>query len=518
MKHLCFFNDFAFGKSKLILSIAIVFICFRSHILAFPYRIGNQTLEKNNQNMDSKNAYYKESLLNVKELLENFIGLGDVNSQRKFFNIPDQFNLGEQVSPDGNLIAAITSKVTFDKIKYIYQLDYYIYIYDKNTKETFTDKIAWCKLSDSRGEVPDSYLLAFGFTSSSQIYVVGNDRILFLSLDKNKITDGFYVKTKQKLLGYHSFMIELIEKVEGSTELYKPADLNTLAHYFPKDDLILLIPCGRTVVGSDHGGDIIFIYPEKGQNIYLTIGGCLAYGFSPDKKYLAIYSRTYENKGCLNIIDMDYKKVFYSSNIPKFIEGVYLLWLSNRTVATFTFYNPYMIFEGRAVLLSIFDLELKSEVSSSDSILNLRTYNIHNIHFLDLLNALMLKSTCFKPQKNELETEREFQQRLADILNRCNELQKEAYKYFQNKTIPVLFPASLGKYSADNEEFIMNFLNRSLALKVKRDIAPTLIQKRDKGNVFYVDGEIKLVNKETFRLINPYFIAPDSDIKIPIFN
>lgn len=66
----------------------------------------------------------------------------------------------------------------------------------------------------------------------------------------------------------------------------------------------------------------------------------------------------------------------------------------------------------------------------------------------------------------------------ADILNRCNELQK-AYKYFQNKTIPVLFPASLGKYSADNEEFIMNFLNRSLALKVKRDIAPTLIQKRD---------------------------------------
>lgn len=374
------------------------------------------------------------------------------------------------------------------------------------------------QLFRSPGEVPDSYLLAFGFTSSSQIYVVGNDRIMFLNLDKNKITeDSFHVKTKQKLLGYHSFTIELIKEVEGSSDLYKPVNLNTIARYFPKDDLILLIPCD-SLSGSAHSKDLIFVNYEQGQNIYLNIkDGIFAYDFSPDQKYLAIYSKTYlGDYGLLSIIDLDIKKVSCSFNIvkAKFVSGASILWLSNKTVATFSLYNPYGIFEGKAVSLSVFDLELKSEVLSSNSILNLRA-NFTNL--LDLLNVLMLKSEYFKPQKYELETEREFQQRLANILSRYDELQKDAYKYFQNKTIPIRFLASLGQYSADNEEFIMNLSKKSLRLKAKRDIAPILIQKRDKDNVFYVDGEIKLANKGTFILLNSYFIAPDSDIKIPIF-
>lgn len=521
MRRFSFLNDLGFVKSRSFLSIIVALICFKSHMLGFSYRTEDQTLIKNVQNLNSKNTFHTLSL-SVSEVLENFISIGD--DQKTFFNINGQFNLGEQISPDGNIIAAITSRAVFDKRSIgnqnipSYQLDYYLYVYDKNTKEIFTEKIAWCKFSDTRGEVPDSYLLAFGFTSSSQIYVVGNDRIMFLKFDKNKIVDSFYVKTKQKLLGYHSFTIELITEVEGSSELYKPADLNTMARYFPKDDLILLIPCGNVLV-SNHYEDLIFVNYEQGQNTYLNIeDGILAYEFSPDQKYMAIYSRKYAgNYGLLNIIDFDTKQISWSFNIEKakFVSGASILWLSNRTVATFSLYNPYLAFGGKAVLMSIFDLELNSEVLSSNSILNLRA---NFTRLSDLLNILILKSECFKPQKYELETEREFQQRLSSILSRCNELQKEAFKYFQNRTIPVRFPASLGQYSADNEEFIMNFLKKSFKLKVKRDIAPILIKKRDKDNVFYVNGEIKLDNRGNFILLDSYFISPDSDIKIPIFD
>jgi len=157
MRRFSFLNDLGFVKSRSFLSIVVALICFKSHMLGFSYRTEDQTLIKNVQNVNSKNTFQTLSL-SVSEVLENFISIGD--DQKTFFNINGQFNLGEQISPDGNLIAAVTSRAIFDKRSigneniHSYQLDYYIYIYDKNTKGIFTEKIAWCNFSDRRGKYP----------------------------------------------------------------------------------------------------------------------------------------------------------------------------------------------------------------------------------------------------------------------------------------------------------------------------------------------------------------------------
>jgi len=129
---------------------------------------------------------------------------------------------------------------------------------------------------------------------------------------------------------------------------------------------------------------------------------------------------------------------------------------------------------------------------------------------------LAILTSDLKPEKEELETTEEFRTRIEKSKQEFKRIKSQARQYLLPKLYPIKIPAQLGQYSADLQTFKVNFLKQELHIKVPRDKAATLIKSRDSNVRFYIEGKIKIVDGEKFKLIQADFVDASTNIRIRI--
>lgn len=129
---------------------------------------------------------------------------------------------------------------------------------------------------------------------------------------------------------------------------------------------------------------------------------------------------------------------------------------------------------------------------------------------------LAIIKSNFTPTKEELETTDEFKKRAFESTQAFNKLKKKAWNYLYSKIYTIEIPVQLGQYSADIETFNIYFLNTEAIIKVPRDKAAQLIKSRDSRVNFLVEGKMRIVDADRFKLIQADFIDPSTNIRIRI--
>jgi len=129
-------------------------------------------------------------------------------------------------------------------------------------------------------------------------------------------------------------------------------------------------------------------------------------------------------------------------------------------------------------------------------------YDNRDYIFLSILDAKL--ST---PEKREIETSKEYSNRVKSYSKKLINLQKESMRHFKNKSIFGEIIMKIGEYSADENEFDLIYSNKRFKLKANKEMAKIIIASRNRqrswggGYNFFADVIIKEQKRIMFKNI-----------------
>jgi len=135
---------------------------------------------------------------------------------------------------------------------------------------------------------------------------------------------------------------------------------------------------------------------------------------------------------------------------------------------------------------------------------------------LDPAYYVAILQSVYDPKKEELETINEFRARVDKTRKELDLAKTSAKKYLLSKNFPVKIPIVLGQYSADAEEFSVTYLSRNSSIKVSRDKAKEFMDSRDARGKFFMEGNLKFVDNNNFKIVDPVLLDSRNNIRIPI--